>query len=105
MEEVNFIVWFQLIELTRDSDVTHHQKKVNSCDEISRSKVTPTEILNFFFAIALFLFFFSLLRASSLIRDICLSKPGNRILLKLIAACFIVFNLFWRFQTAVFTLS
>ena len=104
MEEVNFIVWFQLIELTRDSDATHHQKKVNSCDEISRSKVTPTEILNFFFAIALFLFFF-LLRASSLIRDICLSKPGNRILLKLIAECFIVFNLFWRFQTAVFTLS
>ncbi|CAD6246574.1 unnamed protein product [Miscanthus lutarioriparius] len=32
----------KLIELTRDSDVTHHQKKVNSCDEISRSKRKST---------------------------------------------------------------
>lgn len=32
----------KLIKLTRDSDATHHQKKVNSCDEISRSKRKST---------------------------------------------------------------
>ncbi|CAD6266547.1 unnamed protein product [Miscanthus lutarioriparius] len=34
--------WLPLIELTRDSDATHHQTKVNSCDEISRSKRKST---------------------------------------------------------------
>jgi hypothetical protein len=54
---VNFIAcWFQLIELRDPDDATHHQTKTSCCAEISRSKVTPTEILltNLLFAIALF---------------------------------------------------
>ena len=63
MEEVKFIAWFQLIDDLRDSDATHHQKKLNSCDEISRSKVTPTEILNLFFLpLLLFFSFFPLMK-------------------------------------------
>ncbi|EES13316.1 hypothetical protein BDA96_07G033800 [Sorghum bicolor] len=53
----------KLIDDLRDSDATHHQKKLNSCDEISRSKVTPTEILNLFFLpLLLFFSFFPLMK-------------------------------------------